>query len=105
MDRSGSGPEGRPGQRLHPTKSSIRSSPACPRPGDTVYLKPLLDAYIAGITPENLDDRVQTLCFKLRRVPTSDHHRRELTLARYGSIEDSPAFGEDELFPSLSGHS
>ena len=71
------------------------------QPGDKTYLKPLLDPYVTGVTAENLVDRIQILCFKLKRVPPSDHHRRELAITRYGSIVDRPVFGEHDLFPSL----
>jgi hypothetical protein len=72
-----------------------------PQSGDRASLKPLLDTYVTGVTAANLADRVRLLCFKLRRVPPGDHHRRELALTRYGSIADSPAIGENDLFPSL----
>lgn len=69
--------------------------------GDRTGLKPLLDTYVTGVTAVNLADRVRILCFKLGRVPPDDYHRRELALACYGSIVDSPATGENDLFPSL----
>ncbi len=69
--------------------------------GDRASLKPLLDTYVTGVTAANLADRIRILCFKLRKVPPGDHHRRELVLARYGSITDPPSFGENDLFPSL----
>ena len=71
------------------------------QPGYRASLKPLLDTYVAGVTAANLADRIRILCFKLRKVPPADHHRRELAIVRYGSIADLPAFGENDLFPSL----
>ena len=62
---------------------------------------PLLDTYVTGVTADNLSDRLQILCFTLRRLPPGDLHRRELALAHYGTIADFPAFGADDLFPSL----
>jgi hypothetical protein len=69
--------------------------------GVDVYLKPLLDRYVRGITAENQAGRVQILCFKLRKVPQSDRHRQDLVLFRGGSITDPPGHGEDAPFPSL----
>jgi hypothetical protein len=69
--------------------------------GADLYLKPLLDSYIRGVTAENHAARVQILCFKLNKVPPSDHHRQDLVYFRGGSIADPPSIGEDDLFPSL----
>lgn len=65
------------------------------------YLRPLLEAYVEGVTAENLAGRIQLLCLKLRATPQADHHRRGLASIRNGSVVDPPAFGEDHVFPSL----
>jgi hypothetical protein len=69
--------------------------------GVDLYLKPLLNSYVSGVTAENQAGRVQILCFKLMRVPRDDRHRRDLRVLRAGSIADPPGHGEDDLFPSL----
>jgi hypothetical protein len=69
--------------------------------GVDLYLKPLLDTYVKGATAHNQAARVQILCFKLRKVPGSDHRRREFVSFRGGSIADPLGHGEDDPFPSL----
>ena len=69
--------------------------------GVDLYLRPLLDTYVKGVTAENQAARVQILCFKLMKVPESDHRRRGLMLFRGGSIADPLGHGEDDPFPSL----
>jgi hypothetical protein len=69
--------------------------------GVDVYLKPLLDSYVNGVTAENQAGRIRILCFKIMKVPQGDRHRRDLVLFRGGSIADPPGHGEDEPFPSL----
>jgi hypothetical protein len=69
--------------------------------GIDLYLKPLLDSYVAGVTAENQAVRMRILCFKLMKIPSSDRHRRDLGHFRGGAIADPPGHGEDDLFPSL----
>jgi hypothetical protein len=69
--------------------------------GVDLYLRPLLDTYVKGVTAENQAARVQILCFKLMKVPESDHHRRGLMLFRGGSITDPLGPGKDDPFPFL----
>jgi hypothetical protein len=70
--------------------------------GDNAYIKPLLEAYVTGITAENLALRIKILCLKLGKIPLDDRHRRDLTLFRQGSIaEPASPPGENDLFPSL----
>jgi len=60
--------------------------------GANVYLRPLLDAYVAGVTTANYAERIRILCYKLIKVPEHDHYRQNLKYFRGGSIASrSPA--------------
>jgi hypothetical protein len=69
--------------------------------GIHVYLRPLFDHYAKGVTSETYADRIRLLCFKLGRINKNDRHLRHLVLFRSGSITDPPAYGAEDLFPSL----
>jgi hypothetical protein len=69
--------------------------------GVWVYLTPLLDHYAKGVTTGTYTDRIRLLCFKLGRIGEYDHHLRNLTFFRSGSITDPPQYGSEDLFPSL----
>lgn len=87
------------GEFVHQVADTVISSVV--QSGADVYLQPLLDRYVRGITAENQAARVQILCFKLKQVPQSDHHRQGLVLFRGGFIADPPGHGKDDPFPSL----
>jgi hypothetical protein len=71
------------------------------QPGVQVYLRPLLDHYADGVTADTYADRIHLLCFKLGRISEDDHHLRNLSFFRSGSITDPLEYGNEDLLPSL----
>ena len=64
-----------------------------------VYLKPLLDTYVSGVTTSTYIDRIRLLCYKLNKVPEQD--KLSFLAFRGGAIADPIQFREEDIFPSL----
>src|SRR5262249_15871963 len=74
--------------------------------GTDVYLKPLIDAYVAGIVTSNYAERIQILYYKLIKTPQNDHYLQYLRFFHGGSVAGPPGLGQENqpvpmLVPAL----